>query len=237
MGVSPPRLSSSHLVEVGELFGISEGTVRVALTRMTQAGELTTSNGSYELTGALRERYDRQAESRSPIAEAWSGDWSMLVVRAAPRGASQRADLRHATRLLRHGELREGVWARPDNLAHGGASESWQVVADQCHAMAARPEDPVGLVRELFDLVGWADEASRLRAEMAPFVPRLVTGDASALRSAFTVAAAVVRHLLADPLLPADLSPPSFPAAALRADYDEYEAAFKALWRDFFSSR
>ena len=70
---------------------------------------------------------------------------------------------------------------------------------------------------------------------MAPFVPRLQAGDSAALAPAFEVAAAVVRHLLGDPQLPAELSPAAASAAALRSDYDEYEVAFQGLWRDFFA--
>lgn len=235
LGVSPPRLSSRHLVEAGALFGISEGTVRVALSRMTHAGELDKADGHYELAGQLLERYERQQQSRAPAVETWSGDWSMQVVGAAPRDADARADLRDAARTLRYGELREGVWMRPDNLDPGRNPDASKVVGSQCHTLIARPANPENVATELWDLSAWNSTAVALRADMAPLVPRLRAGDPASLAPAFEVAAAVVRHLLADPLLPGDLVPPDWSGPALRADYDEYEAAFKALWRDFFA--
>jgi phenylacetic acid degradation operon negative regulatory protein len=235
LGVNPPRLSSRHIVKAGALFGISEGTTRVALSRMSQGGELTADGGYYELSGHLLDRYERQHESRSPQAGDWSGEWSLLTVRTGRREAEDRADLRTAMGVLRFGELRPGVWTRPDNLDAARSPEAWGTALAQCRTFKARPDDPAGLCAELWDLPGWDAEAEGLRRDMAPLIPRLVDSDATALADAFVVAAAVVRHLLADPLLPAALRPEASPAADLRADYDRYETAFKSLWRDFFS--
>jgi phenylacetic acid degradation operon negative regulatory protein len=54
------------------------------------------------------------------------------------------------------------------------------------------------------------------------------------LAAGFVFAAGVLRHLLADPLLPASLLPADWPGDELRARYDRYELAFKALWREWF---
>jgi phenylacetic acid degradation operon negative regulatory protein len=237
LGVTPPRLSSRHIVKAGALFGVSEGTTRVALSRMSRAGELAADNGYYELTGRLLDRYERQHESRSPQAGDWSGEWSLLTVRTGRREAEDRADLRTAMGVLRYGELRPGVWTRPDNLDAARSPEAWGTALVQCRAFSARPDDPAELCTELWDLPGWDVEAERLRGEMAPLIPRLVDSDATALAGAFVVAAAVMRHLLADPLLPAALRPEASPGAALRSDYDRYETAFKSLWKDFFSEQ
>ena len=236
LGVTPPRLSSRHLVEAGALFGVTEGTIRVALTRMTRAGELTSDSGYYELAGQLLERYERQRQSRAPGEVTWSGDWRLLMVQPNRRSAGDRAKLREAARLMRYGELREGVWIRPDNLPPDRSPESWSVVSDQCRTMTARPEDHAELVTELWDMTAWNEIATGLRSEMAPLVPRLVEGDSTALAPAFEVAAGVVRHLLADPLLPTALLAPDHSGPALRSEYDEYESAFKGLWRDFFAT-
>ncbi len=40
LGAHPPRLRARHLVRVGRLFGIAEGTVRVALSRMVADGDV-----------------------------------------------------------------------------------------------------------------------------------------------------------------------------------------------------
>ena len=75
--------------------------------------------------------------------------------------------------------------------------------------------------------------AAGLRAEMDELVVPLESGDTGALAPGFVVSAAVLRHLLADPLLPAELLPPTWPGDPLRAEYDRYDRAFKTVWRDW----
>src|SRR5579862_9666620 len=66
LGVEPPRLPTRLLVRSGELFGISQGTTRVALSRMVAAGELVVEGNAHELAGRLLERQARQQASRVP---------------------------------------------------------------------------------------------------------------------------------------------------------------------------
>jgi phenylacetic acid degradation operon negative regulatory protein len=44
----------------------------------------------------------------------------------------------------------------------------------------------------------------------------------------------VLRHFQADPLLPEELLPRGWPGAALRTEYDRFDAAYRALLRDYF---
>ena len=44
----------------------------------------------------------------------------------------------------------------------------------------------------------------------------------------FAAVTALVRHLLTDPALPGDLTPPDWPAEALRASYDDYRSQLHA---------
>jgi phenylacetic acid degradation operon negative regulatory protein len=233
LGVTPPRLPSRHLVHAGRLFGIEEGTIRVALSRMVAAGELHADDGTYELAGKLLDRQARQTQSRSPATvAAWSGDWVMAAVPAGRRDASSRAELRAATEALRLAELREGLWLRPDNLAPARLPDAEHLVREQCVLFAARPDDPRELTATLWDLGPWASEAAGLRVDMDRFSGRLEAGDTDALSDAFLVAAAVLRHLVADPLLPPDLLDPGWPGPSLREEYERYESAFKSLWRE-----
>lgn len=239
LGMSPPRLSSQLLVRSGELFGIAEGTTRVALSRMVAAGELEQDGGSYELAGHLLGRQQRQLASRSadPSRRRWTGDWELLVVAATGRRtARERARLREAMRQRKLAEDREGVWLRPANLDAARAPESAAVVAEQCTAFLARPdgEDPAALAARLWDLTGWARHAEALRRDMAADIDRLEAGDTAALAPTFVVSAAVLRHLLADPQLPADLWPSDWPGDALRTDYERFDRAFKQVWRSWF---
>ena len=77
----------------------------------------------------------------------------------------------------------------------------------------ARDDDPGELAKTLWDLKGWARTAERLLKDMtsAPDIP-----------DRFIAAAGMVRHLLTDPVLPAELLPSRWPAAALRDSYFQF---------------
>jgi phenylacetic acid degradation operon negative regulatory protein len=51
------------------------------------------------------------------------------------------------------------------------------------------------------------------------------------------LSAAVLRHLLADPVLPDELLPADWPGLALRREYDPYDVAFKDAWRAWFRAQ
>lgn len=232
LGMDPPRLSGQLLVRSGELFGIAEGTTRTALSRMVSAGELTTDDGVYELTGRLLERQARQTASRAAATGRWDGTWRMAVVTAERRAAADRADLRAAMATARLAEWREGVWLRPDNLPGIEAPP-----ADaQCHwVTGARPQgDDGALAGALWDLPAWAARATDLRERMADVVDDLEGGDTDALAPGFVLSAAVLRHFLADPLLPDALLPEGWPGAALRREYDRFDRAYRQVWRAWF---
>ena len=238
LGMSPPRLPGQLLVRSGELFGISEGTTRTALSRMLAAGELEADDGAYRLAGRLLDRQARQEESRAARVQPWRGGWEGAVVTGPRRAAGDRADLRDAMQALRLAERREGFWLRPVNLDPERLPEARAVVAAQCDRVTLHPVDPpsAGLAAALWDLDGWARQAEDLRQRMASVVDDLEAGDTDALAPAFVLSASVLRHTQADPLLPGELLPRGWPGPGLRAEYDRYDLAFKALWRDWFRS-
>ncbi|MEU9123367.1 PaaX family transcriptional regulator C-terminal domain-containing protein [Streptomyces sp. NPDC048506] len=224
LGHHPPELPVRALVRVGELFGIAEGTVRVALSRMVAAGDLRQADGSYALTARLLARQARQDESRSPRTRRWRGDWEIaLVTTPEGRPAAERTALRQAMAELRLAELREGSWLRPANLHRPRPP----VVVEQCTWLTGTPDDdPAGLAARLWDLDGWAARARALMAALSR---------AGTLADRFTIAAAALRHLLADPLLPDALLPQGWPGDQLRARYDEFERELSELLRQYLS--
>ncbi len=230
LGTDPPRLPPGRLVRAGALFGLEEGTVRTALSRMTSVGELSrTDDGWYALAGAMVERQGRQRQSRAAVTEQWSGRWREAVVDAGGRPAGERADLRRAMERLRFGELRDGVWLRPDNLDPTRLPEDRAVVDGQARWFVAHPDDDGDLAAALWDLEGWAERATVLRREMAGLAGPLDAGEAEALAPGFLLSAAVLRHFNADPLLPRELLPRRWPGDALRADYERYDGAYRAV--------
>ena len=227
LGITPPRLSAAALVASGEQYGVAAGTTRVALSRMVEASELVAVDASYELAGPLLDRHARQEQGRHPRTKPWKGDWRIAVVRAGPRTARARADLRAAMARLRMAELREGVWVRPDNVA--------SFTNDECVWITGTLDDDVD-VDALFATHAWAAVARELLSELAATAPRLRARDADALADTFMLAAATTRHLTLDPLLPHQLLPKDWPGDELRRAYDDYQTDFAATWRQWFRS-
>ncbi|MDQ1437139.1 MAG: phenylacetic acid degradation operon negative regulatory protein [Acidimicrobiaceae bacterium] len=239
-------LPARVLVRAGELFGISEGTLRVALSRMVAAGELETADGSYRLAGRLLDRQARQEASRAATTRAWRGQaWRFAFVAGERRSAEQRGELRAAMRALRLAELREGVWLRPDNLRVDDGAEAAAVVAEQCVQAVGKltglgEGDVVGGVRDadmasrLWDVAGWARRAGGLRRSLARSLPGVKAGRVEELAAGFVLSADVLRHFQADPLLPDELLPEDWPGAALRAEYAAWDRAYRALLRGWW---
>lgn len=239
LGTDPPRLPVSFLVRTGALFGLAEGTVRTALSRMVSNGDVTTDgDGWYALTAELASRGVRQQQSRLARTREWSGRWSIAVVAPGSRPARERAALRRAMERSRLAELREGVWLRPDNLSEPVGPGSVVDERSVCHwflgdplLVGGRGDDD--LAAELWDLDGWATVAAGLRRSMHDLIDRIEAGDPQSLAPGFVLSAAVLRHFLADPLLPRELTPRSWPGPALRADYERYDRAYRTLLRDW----
>jgi phenylacetic acid degradation operon negative regulatory protein len=221
LGVRPPRLPARALVASGRLFGIAEGTIRTALSRMVAAGELVVVDGRYELAGRFLVRRERQDESRAGLARPWAGGWELAVVDAERRAPADRAALRDAMRALRLAELREGVWLRPDNLDPARLPEARAVVDAQCTSMTAEAEP--ALAARLWDLDSWTHRARELAEAIA-------ADGFDDLAASFMLSAAVLRQLQADPLLPNELLPHDWPGTRLREAYEGYDVAFKSAW-------
>ncbi len=230
LGTHPPRLSTAALVELCARFGISGGTTRVALSRMVAAGERAAEDGHYRLVGdELLSRQRTQDVALAPCAEPWSGRWRMAVVVSSARAAAERVELRRAFGDARFAEWREGVWLRPDNLGPPGPS-----LLDEAPLrwLTVTPDDdPVLLAGELWALPAWAEWGAALLAA-APAEPGdLISSPPEWAADVFTAAAATLRHLRTDPLLPADLLPDGWPGDALRARYTLYLGAIQRLVR------
>ena len=246
LGTDPPRLPVAFLVRTGALFGLSEGAVRTALSRMVAGGDVTTSgDGWYELSAPLTARRARQERSRAAEVREWSGRWWIGVVAPGPRAPRERAALRVEMERSLFAELRDGVWVRPDNLDHGErpdravrSSECWWFLGDPVTDLD-RPDraSEVDLAAHLWDLDGWERRARALRRAMHVLQERLEDGDTGALAEGFVLSAAVLRHFLADPLLPAELLPRRWSGGALRADYDRYDAGFRRRLAEWSGDR
>jgi phenylacetic acid degradation operon negative regulatory protein len=211
LGAHPPELAVRDLVTLATHFDIAEATLRVALTRMVSAGDLERSDATYRLSDRMLGRQRRQDVALEAGTHDWDGTWETVVVTAAGRSASERADLRSALGALRLGELREGVWLRPANLSR--ALPPWP--ADLISTFTSEPlEDPTALAARLWALDTWSAAGRSL-------LDAVTSARHPAERLA--VAAAVVRHLRTDPALPPVLLPRTWPAGELRVAYAAYQ--------------
>src|ERR1700741_2677726 len=159
LGYHPPALPISVLVKVGELFGIRDRAIRVALTRMVRDGEVTVDNGVYRLSERLLRRQAQQDALASPPTRRWTGGWEMAVVTSTNRPLAERVALRKSMVRHRLGELREGGWMRPAKLSRGLAGG---IIAAQWEFFVSHPSASPSLAASLWDLPGWAAEANRL---------------------------------------------------------------------------
>ncbi|HEU4363125.1 MAG TPA: PaaX family transcriptional regulator C-terminal domain-containing protein [Mycobacterium sp.] len=211
LGTHPAWASAAELLRMTAGFGIKDATMRVALTRMVSAGDLIHSADGYRLSDRLLARQLRQDEALGPRVRRWRGDWITVVITSVGNDARSRAALRTTLSNNRFAELREGVWMRPDNLDVNLDVD----VRARLRVLTARDDEPVSLAGQLWDLPGWAGAGDELLDEMA------AAGDVPAR---FTVAAAIVRHLLTDPVLPPELLPPGWPGDRLRTAYTDFAA-------------
>ncbi|HET9729876.1 MAG TPA: PaaX domain-containing protein, C- domain protein [Acidimicrobiia bacterium] len=230
----PPEMRGARLVQWCSLFGVADGTARVALSRMVERGELRARDGSYALAGRIERRRGSQDFSLAPRLGRWNGTWRTGIVRASARAAADRTELRDAMRLLHYAELREGVWTRPDNLPVDAATaEAHATASEQCQWWTGRPDDDAAaLAARLFSTEVWATRAERLQRRLARATAALPHDDA--LAPAFVAGAEVVAHLRSDPLLPPRLGPTARAGDALRAGYRDFERAFATALRAWF---
>ena len=209
LGAHPAWSTAAELLRLTSDFGIREPTLRVALTRMTGGGDLVRSEDGYRLSDRLLARQRRQDDALNPATREWNGDWITVVVTAVGTEARTRAALRPALMDHRFGELREGIWLRPDNLE----AELPAIARGRVRVLHAHDDNPAELAHQLWDLRDWSKTGHRLLREMAA---------ATDVPDRFIVAAAMVRHLLVDPVLPAGLLPADWPADRLRTAYAEF---------------
>jgi len=209
LGAHPAWATAAELLRLTSDFGIREPTLRVALTRMVSGGDLVRSHDGYRLSDRLLARQRRQDGALHPVTRDWDGTWIIVIVTAVGADARTRGALRTALQDNRFGELREGVWMRPDTLEPVLPA----VARGRVRVLRAHDDSPAELARQLWDLRGWSKTGHRLLREMTAV--KDVPGQ-------FVVAAAMVRHLLADPVLPAGLLPDDWPGDRLRAAYAEF---------------
>ena len=228
LGTHPPRLPARALVALGELFGIAAGTMRVALSRLAANGDLDADDAWYRLTGPLLDRQQTQDLGREPPPAEWDGTWHTVVALDDRRPTAERRRFRRRLTDHRFGELRPDIWMRPANLPPPPGDDAWLVTTGVLSST-----DQPALAARLWDLDALAGAAHRLRDRLDDTATEADDPFATIPRR-FEAAAAALRLLRSDPLLPAEVSPDDWPFDELRHTYAATERELQSILRAFF---
>jgi phenylacetic acid degradation operon negative regulatory protein len=223
LGTHPPELPVAHLTSFGARFGVREGTVRTALSRMVGTGELTTTgDGRYRLAGRMTDRQRQQQAGLADPPGDWDGTWWTAIVAHSERTATERRHFRSGMVGERMGELRPDIWMRPANIAGPSARPGLLVTRGP---LVNGDATELGL--RLWDVEALESTATVWSEILDDLHVALDTDPPAALPVAFDVSAAVVRLLRAEPQLPTVLAEtPS--CRTLRHTYRDFNPRFRA---------
>jgi phenylacetic acid degradation operon negative regulatory protein len=215
LGSDPPSLTGGSLVRIAQLLGINEGAARVALTRMSAAGETELRDNRYCLAGSLLQRRTEVLSARAPaVTHSWDGTWTVVVI---PGDEGRPRDQRAATRAellrLHMGELRDGVWIRPSSpsLTFSTPIPGSVVFFERGQSSGVTPEHAASM----WDLARWSERGRLLVAELRRSTA-LPVQSRDRLRAMFTAGSRALDQLTRDPMLPESLLPTDWPARELR---------------------
>jgi phenylacetic acid degradation operon negative regulatory protein len=224
LGTHPPTLPARALVRLGEAFGIGEGAMRTALSRMVASGDVHSEGGRYTLGDRLIERQTSQDAAQAPRPSSWDGTWWIVIVSADSRPVAERRAFRARMRHHRLGELRPDIWMRPANI--DGPAGDGTVLVTRSHIL---DRDPRQLARQLWDLDAIAARGRALVPLVEDAESWLASGDPSVWPDTFIVTVAVARFLLTEPQLPPEVADPDPAAEHLRLAYDRLVRGNSAL--------
>jgi phenylacetic acid degradation operon negative regulatory protein len=228
-------MAVGRILEFTSLFGLADGTVRTALSRMVAAGDLVNHDGSYHLGDRLLERQAQQDASRRAPAPEWDRAWWTVAVATDRRTMTERRTFRAQASGARLGELRPDLWLRPANieLAIDPATDLVGSLVVRGPLVAG---DEVELVAQLWDLDDLRTRAESHLAALDAASDRLDDGDDRALADAFIGLAAAQQFLRVEPQLPAELSPDDS-GARLRRRYADVVERFQSQLGRFFATQ
>jgi phenylacetic acid degradation operon negative regulatory protein len=222
------------LVAAGELFGLDENNIRVALARLLASGLVARDERGRYRPGTRAEAVGRQVSRWRGIDQGirvWDGAWVAVF------GADRRAE--RALRFLAFRELGAGLHIRPDNLAGGVSAVREQLVAlglprEIVVASLGELDEPTeARARSLWDTntlrAAYRDARARIgRSErrLARLTP------AAAMTESFLLGGEGIRLLALDPRLPEELVPPE-ERTALVETMRRYDRLGRSCWAGF----
>ncbi len=231
LGSHPPRMPVGRILDFTSLFGLADGAVRTALSRMVAAGDLANDDGSYRLVGRLVERQAQQDAGRHHPPAAWDGTWWTVAVLPDRRTMAERRTFRAWAIGARLGELRPDLWLRPANI---------DIPTDAPDALVTRGRVIAGdqrqLVTRLWNLPDLQHRSGCHRQALDDAAIRLGESDDRSLADTFVALAGAQQFLRIEPQLPAGLAQDVM-SRAVRDRYGEVVDAFQLRLTAFFAAR
>lgn len=232
------------LVDAGALFGLADGSVRVALTRLCSRGLVEhDERGRYrpgQAAAAVGQRVATWRRAQEEV-KSWRGSWLAVHDASASLRARTRERRRHerALSLLGFRGFAPGLSLRPANLRAGALGVRRELIdlglAEQAHVfeMSELSAEDDAAARALWPAAEiQARYAAHLRALRESSARLADASPADAMRESFVLGGAVLREIVLDPLLP----PPIITAGALSelvTAMREYDRIGRAHWRAF----
>lgn len=231
LGSHPPRMPVGRILDFTSLFGLTDGAVRTALSRMVAGGDLVNDDGAYRLAERLMVRQAQQDSGRHHPPADWDGSWWTVAVLPDRRAMADRRAFRTWAIGARLGELRPELWLRPANI---------DIPLDAPDALVTRGPILTGdahqLAAQLWDLDGFRSRSLAHRQALDHAADRLGERDDQSLVDSFVVLAAAQQFLRTEPQLPHELEPrPS--SGQVRERYGEVVDAFQERLRAFFARK
>jgi phenylacetic acid degradation operon negative regulatory protein len=228
------------LVAAGELFGIRENALRVALARLRAAGLVSSDEPGLYRLGDRAEAVNRLATSWRAAergVRSWSGEWIAVATGGLTR-AAQLASGR-ALAFLGCRDLRPGLAVRPDNLV-GGVAAARQHLRElgldagaDVFGLHDLGPDTAGRAAALWDTAALRLGYRRTIADLERSERRLAALPRErAMAESFLLGGRAIRQIVFDPRLP----DPLVPAAERRALLDallRYDRLGRACWASF----
>ncbi len=259
MKVNPKNLILELLLAVGErtmtareaimacaLFGISENSLRVTLTRLTATNLIVmVGRGAYRLGPAATDLADEVATWRT--VETRLGPWAggYFGVHCGALGRSDRVALQRRERalnMLGFRPLERGLYIRPDNLTPGIGDvrqRLYKLGLDgqaSVFLLSGLDAEREAQVRQLWDGEALTASYARLRVQLDAWLdsaPHLALETAA--REAFLVGGSAIHQLVFDPLLPEPFIDGAERHAFVQA-VQRFDEAGRAIWIRLFDA-
>ena len=230
------------LCRAGDLIGMGQSAIRVALTRLVSQGKITRSaRGSYVLDRSSGPALSSDVDDwrhKGSEAVTWRGHW--LAVHDAGVLRSDKTGWRHhilALELRGLAAFQPGLQLRPDNLKGGveAVRTQLQALGLSPHALVFRL-DGLDPARQAEACGLW--NVARLQTQYCSWQQALESSARrlpeieleKAVRESLLLGRAVISRLIRDPLLPPELMRPEARLALVQTMKD-YQRQALTLWQ------